>query len=166
MLEPAGKGSTSVIFEGDGTISDLSVAPDGIRIALVVQNGSRRELEVASIIQPQAPQTGPDIAAPPRVGAGTPLAPDLANPVSLDWYDTDDLIALNGGGDGDTLWEVPVDGQPATQQTIPPNAASITADGPRNVLVAGLAGGYLAVSPGLEGPWQQLANKGQDPAYP
>ncbi len=166
MLQPGGKGSTPVIFEGDGTISDLSVAPDGIRIALIVQNGPRSTLEVASIIQPQATQTDPAIAATPRVGPGTPLAPDLALPVSLDWYNTDDLIALDTGSGGNTLWEVPVDGQPATLQTIPPNAASITADGPGNVLVAGLAGGYLAVSPGLEGPWQQLANKGQDPAYP
>jgi hypothetical protein len=166
MMQAAGKGSTSVSFEGDGTISDLSVAPDGIRIALIVLNGSRRELEVASIIQPQAPQTGPDIAAPPRVGPGTPLAPDLINPVSLDWYNTDDLIALNSGSGGNALWEVPVDGQPATLETIPPNAASITANGPGNVLVAGLAGGHLAVSPGLEGPWQQLVNPGQDPAYP
>ena len=150
-----------------GMVNDLSVAPDGVRVALVVQNGSRHELEVASIIQPSPSQTTKPVGLlPPRLSAGTPLAGNLASPVSLAWYSTDDLITLNAGGGGNTLWEVPVDGQPAAPETIPPGAASITADGPGNVLVAGLAGGHLAVSPGLEGPWQVLANQGQDPAYP
>ncbi|MGH3151266.1 MAG: LpqB family beta-propeller domain-containing protein [Streptosporangiaceae bacterium] len=168
MLQPAGKGSSPVIFEGPGTVSDLSVAPDGIRIALIVQDGSRHELEVASIIQPQGPQTGPEDTAAPHVGPGTPLAPNLTRPVSLDWYSTDDLIALNTDpvSGVNALSEVPVDGQEAIPVVTPPGAASITAGGPANVLVAGITGGYLAVSPGPEGPWQQLANRGQDPAYP
>ena len=166
VLPPAGKGSISVSY-GGGMVSDLSVAPDGIRIALIVQDGSRRELEVAAITQPSQSTTGHESTPSPfRVGLGTPLAPNLTLPVSLAWYSTDDLIALDAGNGGDTLWEVPVDGQPAIPQVAPPGAASITADGPANVLVAGLAGGHLAVSPGLEGPWQQLANPGQDPAYP
>jgi len=164
MVQPAGKGSFSVPFPG--TVNDLSVAPDGIRIALIVADGPRRELEVASILQPQGPQTGLEATAAPRVGPGTPLAPDLAHPISLDWYNTDDLIVLNSAPSGNALSEVPVDGQEAIAVVTPPGAASITADGPANVLVAGLAGGYLAVSPGPEGPWQQLANRGQDPAYP
>ena len=43
---------------------------------------------------------------------------------------------------------------------------SITADGAANVLVAGLSGNNLAVSTSLEGPWYQLGEPGQDPAYP
>ena len=43
---------------------------------------------------------------------------------------------------------------------------SITAAGAANVLVAGLSDGNLAVSTGLEGPWYQLGEPGQNPAYP
>jgi len=101
----------------------------------------------------------------PKLPLGTTLAPNLVQPVSLDWYTTDDLVALDGAGQK-TLYEVPVDGQPATAETTPSGAASITADGTANVLVIGLAGGHLDISPTLEGPWEQLANPGQDPAYP
>jgi len=48
----------------------------------------------------------------------------------------------------------------------PAGTVSITADGPANVLVAGLADDYLAISTSLEGPWQQLGDQGQAPAYP
>ena len=166
MLQPTGKGSIPVIYSG-GTITDLSVAPDGIRVALVVQNGSRRELEVAAISQPASSQgTKPSSPISLHLTSGTLLAPELTRPVSLAWYDTDDLIALNAPSGGNALWEVPVDGQSAIPVVTPRGAASITAGGSADVLVAGLVGGHLAVSPGLEGPWQQLANPGQDPAYP
>ena len=165
VLVPGGKGSITADY-GGLTVNDLSVAPDGVRIALIVQNGARRELEVAAITQPPQSTTQKTSPSPFHVGEGTLLAPNLSKPVSLDWYNTDDLVALNAGNGGNTLWEVPVDGQAAIQETAPAGAASITADGPANVLVAGLAGGHLAVSPGLEGPWQQLANPGQDPVYP
>jgi hypothetical protein len=68
---------------------------------------------------------------------------------------------------GNALWQVPVDGQPATGlQITPARTMAITADGPANVLVAGLSGNQLAVSTGLEGPWQILGAPGQDAAYP
>ena len=61
--------------------------------------------------------------------------------------------------------------QPPTQQAqgpqaTPPGTLSITADGTANVLVAGLTANQLAVSTGLEGPWQTLGEPGRDPAYP
>ena len=43
---------------------------------------------------------------------------------------------------------------------------SITADGPPNVLVAGLSDGNLAVSTGLEGPWFSSANTARTPPTP
>ena len=48
----------------------------------------------------------------------------------------------------------------------PSGVTSITADGDANVLVAGLSGNNLAVSTSLEGPWNQLGEPGQSPAYP
>ena len=74
---------------------------------------------------------------------------------------------LDRTASGSTLWEVPVDGQPATQYLgVPANAISITADSTQNALVVGLSPGTMAVSASLEGPWQQLRSNGQNPAFP
>ena len=95
------------------------------------------------------------------------IGPGLTAPASLTWYDADDLIAIDHAAGGNTLWEVPVDGQQAQQlQVSPPDVTSITAGGAMNVLVAGLSGGNLAVSTSLEGPWYQLGEPGAEPAYP
>ena len=48
----------------------------------------------------------------------------------------------------------------------PPGATSITAHGPGNALVAGLANEMIDVSASLEGPWQTLGVHGSAPAYP
>ena len=74
---------------------------------------------------------------------------------------------VNDAATGNTLAEVPVDGQQAQYLDVgPPDPTSITADGSQNVLVAGLSDGDLEVSTGLEGPWVQLGEPGQNPAYP
>jgi len=168
MLRAVGTGYEQASFPaGGGEVSDLSVAPDGVRIAVIVSaGGSGRELELGSIDQsaPQAP--GPlRPSATPSINT-VPIEANLTDPFALTWYGADDLIALNQTSTGTALWEVPVDGQPATESQItPPGMNSITADGPANVLVAGLSGNQLAVSTGLEGPWQTLDQQGQDPAY-
>ena len=166
MLRAAGTGSEQANFTG-GEVSDLSVAADGVRIAVIVSvGGSGRQLEVGSINQsePQAPgQLRP--SATPSINSVT-LEASPPDPVALTWYGADDLIALSQTSTGTALWEVPVDGQPATQSQITPaGMVSIAADGPANVLVAGLSDHQLAVSTGLEGPWQTLDQQGHDPAY-
>ena len=96
------------------------------------------------------------------------VGPGLVQPRSLAWYDADDLIVL-AGGSSPALWVVPVDGQASSvSQPAPIGADSITAGGATNALVAGISsgGGTLAVSTGLEGPWQPLGVPGQNPAYP
>ena len=168
MLPPTGKGEVPVAFSG--TVSDLSVAPDGVRIVFIAQ-------------LPGAPSAGIYLAA---IGGGgaqacgelgsagahlcirsfASVGPNLPHPSSLAWYDADDLIVINKAPTGNTLWEAPVDGQQAQQQVIPPQATSITASGAANVLVAGLPGNSLWVSTSLEGPWYQLGEPGAEPAYP
>ena len=169
MLPPTGKGEVPVAF--DGSVSDLSVAPDGIRIAFIAQ-------------VPGSPSPGIFLAAigggaqiSGQLGsAGTHLSirsfasvgPNLDDPTSLAWYDADDLIVVSkAASGGNTLSEAPVDGQQAqVLQVTLPDVTSITADGPANVLVAGLSGGNLDVSTGLEGPWYPLGEPGRAPAYP
>lgn len=148
-------------------VSDLSVAPDGVRIAFIVQDGSASVVDIAAIIrasQSSPGQLGSPSAALP-VSQPVQVGPDLVQPTSLTWYDAGDLIVL-AGSSAPTLSEVPVDGQESSSsQPAPSGAVSITADGDMNALVAGISGGTLAVSTGLEGPWQPLGVPGQNPAY-
>jgi len=151
-------------------VTDLSVAPDGVRIAFIVQDGSTSLVDIAAIIRgngtPQAqhgsPSEGLSIGLPVQVGPG------LVQARSLAWYDADDLIVL-AGASSPALWVVPVDGQASSiSQPAPIGTDSITAGGDANALVAGISsgGGTLAVSTGIEGPWQPLGVPGQNPAYP
>ena len=87
----------------------------------------------------------------------------------MTWWNADDLLVLDGAGDQTSLWEVPVDGQPATPLPgVPPGAISITANSAnsaRNALVVGMTQNRMEVSAGLAGPWQPLGNGGQSPAF-
>jgi hypothetical protein len=165
----------------DGKILGLSIAPDGVRVAAIVQTAaSGSEVELAAIDSGK-PGSG-DLANPFRgkpaagssanafqptsIGSTVQLGPNVANPIALTWYDADNLLVLDGAGDHTSLWEVPVDGQPATPlQGVLPGAISITANSAQNALVVGLAGNQMEVSASLEGPWQQLGSGGQNPAF-
>jgi Lipoprotein LpqB beta-propeller domain/Sporulation and spore germination len=168
VMLPPGKGELRVGF--DGTVSDLSVAPDGVRIAFIAETtGASSPGIYLAAIGGGAEVSGLPGPAGARltITSYAALGPNLLDPASLAWYDADDLIALNDAATGNTLSEVPVDGQPAqVLQVQEPDVTSITADGAANVLVAGLSGGNLAVSTSLEGPWYQLGEPGEDPAYP
>jgi hypothetical protein len=163
-----------------GRVLGLSIAPDGVRVAAIVQTASGSEVELAAIGSGK-PASG-DLANPYRgkpasgssadpfqptsIGPTVQLGPNVANPIALTWYDADNLLVLDGAGDHTSLWEVPVDGQPATK--LPgelPGANSITANSARNALVVGLTGGQMEVSAGLEGPWQRVGGGGQNPAF-
>jgi hypothetical protein len=152
-----------------GNVTDLSVAPDGIRIALIVQNGSSSVVDLAAIIHGGQSAQGQRGLPSETVSLTEPavhLGPDLVQPEDLTWYDADNLIVLTGGS-GPRLSEVPVDGQQSyNSQLAPPGTDSITANSEMNALVAGLPGEQLAVSTSIEGPWQFLGVHGQNPAYP
>ena len=86
------------------------------------------------------------------------LGPNITNPIALTWYDADDLLVLDGAGDQTSLWEVPVDGQPATQLPgVLPGAISITANNARNALVIGMTQNRMEVSAGFVGPGSRSA---------
>ena len=171
MLQPTGKGYVPVTLEGsvNGSVTDLAVAPDGVRIAFIAQSpgASSPGLYLAAVgQQPASDQLGSP-AAHLVIRTYASIGPGLTHPGSVAWYDADDLIVVNDAVGGNTLSEVPVDGQSAQDlQVAPPDVTSITADGDANVLVAGLSGGNLAVSTSLKGPWYQLGEPGQNPAYP
>jgi hypothetical protein len=177
------QGDTIWVVPGSGTsrsqastvfalpITGLAVAPDGVRIAVIVHSGSGSELELASIYRGnQGGQAGVQRGSPAvhySIESSVQLGPNLIDPISLTWYNADTLIVLDAESDGTTLWSVPVDGQQATQlQETPEGAISITADAAANILVAGVSGGRLEYATSTAGPWLDLTAGGSSPAYP
>jgi hypothetical protein len=169
LVRASGTGEVEVLFTG-GNVSDLSVAPDGVRIAVIVSgSASGHELKLAAINQGGQQPAG-QRGAPsehPSISPGVQLGASASDPVALTWYGADNLVVLNQASSGNALWEVPVDGQSAQGPLVtPPGTISITAAGPANDLVAGLSGTRLAISADLEGSWQTLGEQGENPAYP
>ncbi len=155
----------------NGTITDLAVAPDGVRIAFIAQPSGSSASGLYLAAAGGGPQSSNGQLGSPTshvaIQAFASIGTGLTHPASVAWYDADNLIVVNDAASGNTLAEVPVDGQQAQYLFVyPRGVTSITADGSQNVLVAGLSDGILEVSTGLEGPWVQLGEPGQNPAYP
>lgn len=171
MVPQAGSsGNRGIQNQFGGRIIGLGIAPDGVRVAAIAQTGSGSQLELAAIDRgvPAPGQLQKSFTRTlPSIGPAVRLGPNVPNPIALTWYDADDLLVLAGTGNGSTLWEVPVDGQPATKLPgVLPGAISITANGTQNALVVGLSGDQIEVSASLEGPWQLLGSRGRNPAFP
>lgn len=152
-------------------VAALAVAPDGVRIAMIVQGESGNQIKLASI-NPNGSQVsqptphGNEVATPTITPAQeqVPLGPGITTATALTWYDADNLIVLSGGSD--ELQVVSVDGRTSTQNLAPPptqpgvTVDSIAAGNGYNVVVAGLSNGQLEVSAGFEGPWQLVPGSG------
>lgn len=162
-----------------GNVTALSVAPDGVRVAVIVQESgsSTSKLELAAINRSgvstsQQPTPHGNTQAGLVFGTPAPLGPGITNSAALAWYDADNLIVLErtGAASGGQLAEVPVDGRAASQQLAGPptppgvTVSSIAAGNQANLLVAGLSNGQLEVSANFDGPWQS-AGQGSQPAY-
>jgi hypothetical protein len=155
---------------GGGQVTGLAVAPDGVRIAAIVQTDAGAELELAAIERTGGSQVGvqrgsftPQFTIEPAVQLG----PNLSDPISLTWYNADTLIVLDAQSSGNTLMSVPVDGEQATALPVTPSGViSITADNTANILVAGLSNERLEFSASIAGPWEILGNGGWNPVYP
>ena len=132
----------------------LRVAPDGVRVALVI-GGS--ELTFGAISGQQGPN--PQITL-----SQVQLSPLGATEFSgLTWYGPDDVITLAQSGPVATEYPVSGGGTP-TQIPVEPGMESITASS-GNLLVAGLSNGRLVADSSLIGAWMPLGTGGA-PAYP
>jgi hypothetical protein len=155
---------------GGAEVTGLAVAPDGVRIAAIVQTDSGHELELAAIERAGGPQVGVQRGSfGPQftIERAVQLGPNLTDPISLTWYNADTLIVVDAGSTGNTLMEVPVDGEQATPLPVNPSGViSITADNAANVLVVGLSNDRLQFSASIAGPWKNLGDGGWSPVYP
>jgi hypothetical protein len=132
----------------------LRVAPDGVRVALVIGSS---ELTFGAISGQQGPN--PQITL-----SQVQLSPLGASEFSgLTWYGPDDVITLAQSGPVATEYPVSGGGTP-TQIPVEPGMETITASS-GNLLVAGLSNGHLVADSSLIGAWMFLGI-GSAPAYP
>jgi lipoprotein LpqB-like beta-propeller protein/sporulation and spore germination protein len=157
MVPPAKGNPVRVTLPaGLGPVTGLRVAPDGVRIAMVVGRGATAHLVLGAIIR-----SGGGVSIMHTV----PLAPGLSGPSALTWYDEDHVLAITQSSPGTQLWEVPVNGDGPTLKNEQPDMVSITAAGPGNPLYLGMSVGRLENAVGLGQPWRDVL-AGRDATYP
>jgi hypothetical protein len=153
-------------------ITSLRVAPDGVRVAMIVGTGVAKRILVAAISRNASVTYVGQTQQTLRVGS------DIANPVALAWLDPDHLLALSRSDTGRTqMFEVPLNGGESTEVAIPRGVTSVTANWPGGQaqphVVIGIAPptptspGSIEISKsGMLNPdWQPLA-KGATPVFP
>lgn len=135
----------------------VRVAPDGVRIAIVIDNST---LDFGAIswqgTNPQQPMLQ-IVLSPFNVPTGFGVTF-----TSLTWYGPDNVITLSEPGPAVT--EYPVNGGAATSISATALMKSITAS-PGSALIAGLAKGRMADNASLTGSWMPIAS-GVSPVYP
>jgi hypothetical protein len=162
MLPPNGSSAAQVTVPvpPEADVTDFLVAPDGVRVVMIVHDTSSSYLEVGAITH--SDQAAVVQGQPVTIGAGIPQ-PDAAS-----WYGTDDVIVLAGSSSSAQLYEVPLNGGPPTIVATPGTPVSVTAASPEGSagdIAIGLPGGKIMVSTDL-GAFQPTRATGQAPAYP
>jgi len=141
---------------GFGQVTDLRVAPDGNRVAMIVGTGAKAHLVLAAALRDHA---GFLLSTP------DPLGPSLPPVAALTWFDEDYLLAVTGSGEGSQLWEIPVNGDNPKSLGRQPGILAVTAAGPGNPLYLGFAGSRLQRAFGLNQPLGEIS-AGQAVIYP
>jgi hypothetical protein len=134
-----------------GRILALRVAPDGVRVAMIVQGrgGVRRLLVAASSRSSAGISLGPPVVIGGNVTGAT----------ALNWYGPSDLLVLAHS----QLYQVPLNGAEATSvEAVEPGVQTVTTDG--SALVAATRDGEILQSPGLNSSWRR-ATRGRAPAF-
>lgn len=151
--------AVSVQQTGDLTpVTGLRVAPDGVRVALIVGTGADAHLALAAAI-PNGAHTG--FSLTPAI----PIGSSLTSVTALTWYDEDHLLVVTGAGVDSQAWEVPVDGNNPASLAKLQGIATITAAGPKNPFYLGMTSGRLQKAVELNQPLSPIT-PGQAVIYP
>ncbi|MDR2984346.1 MAG: LpqB family beta-propeller domain-containing protein, partial [Nocardiopsaceae bacterium] len=127
---PARPSVTDVLISqmqlGKAGIQSLQVAPDGVRVAMLIHDRTGSKIRIAAISKSQG--QGTYIAQTDQVlRVGT----DLTDPRSLTWLDPNHLLVLDRLGSGRTqLFDVPLNGGQSTPIATPHGVQSVTASWP------------------------------------
>jgi hypothetical protein len=151
------------------TITSLRVAPDGVRVAMVVRYHSGVTSVLAGAIS-KTDFTYFGQAEMVQVGS------DITDPTAVTWLDPDHLLVLGQAGGRSELFEVPLNGGSSTEVSVPRGVTSIAANWPSSaelprvvVAVAGTndqAGSIWTSKAGLlNRGWSPMA-RGSTPVFP
>jgi hypothetical protein len=162
MLPPNGGSAAPVtvnVAPGD-EVTNFQVAPDGVRVAMIVHGPKGNSVEIGAITH-----TGQSVGVqrePVTISAGVP------QPYALAWYGTDDVLVLAGNSTNAQLYEVPLNGGPPVMIPTPRAPESVTATSPEGSpadIAIGLPGGKIMISTNL-GTFQPTRAAGLVPVYP
>ena len=157
LLRPGGKAPAAVDLPLDGKqqVTMLRVAPDGVRVAMIVRGPDGSHVMVGAIARSGSAAS---ITSPVQVGA------KVAQPAAVSWFDADNLAVLVGAGTAAAqIHKVPVNGGQPTELTAYANAISLAVGGGQ--IVVGTSSGRMATLVVSTDSWRLLP-PGQAPAYP
>ncbi len=150
---------TSALFTSSGPFTALQVAPDGVRVAIVI-GGSELTFGAISRQQSQNPQITLSLV---QEDASTQAQTTAANAAftALTWYGPDNVITL--AEPGPSVTEYPVSGGSPTSIQADPDMRTITASSPGQPLIAGFPKGRMKADASPTGSWM-FVNDGDTPA--
>jgi hypothetical protein len=128
----------------------LNVAPDGVRVAMLIKIKKRTQVALTAI-------GGKGTSA--AFSSTITIGQDVSQPIALSWYDAYHVMVLAGN----QLYELPVNGGQAVPAGPATGATMMTAAGLGQVATAG--NGVILTSSGPNQS-QQPATEGTDPTYP
>ncbi len=156
----------------NAAITTMRVAPDGVRVAMIVGSGPGKRILVAAISRNGSITYIGQTQQMLRVGS------DIANPFTLTWLDPDHLLVLSKSSAGRTqMFQVPLNGGDSTEITSPRRVTSVAANWPNwpngqprvviSIAPTPSSPGNMEISKsGMLNPdWQPLA-KGTTPVFP
>jgi spore germination protein GerM len=147
--------AVDVGLHGGDRVTALRVAPDGVRVAMIVRSHGVSQVQIGAAIR------GSSTAS---IGQLVPIGAGIADPAALSWYDPDNLIVLAGADSASArLDRVPVNGGQPTLIAPEQRIVSFATAGTR--IVAGLRSGQLVTLTGSPVGWGPLLS-GKYPAYP
>jgi Lipoprotein LpqB beta-propeller domain/Sporulation and spore germination len=173
MLPPGGGAAVPVFLPGASalagpsaslpapdSIAALRIAPDGIRVAMIV----RSRTGPAQVFLGAISHTGRGQAERTYIERGgllVSIGADVSGPSALSWYDADHVLVL-GQAHGPLLYDVPLTGGTSAPIITAPGTTSITAAG--SDLLAGTSSDQILMSSGQVPSWR-LVGLGRAPAY-
>jgi hypothetical protein len=148
-----------------GPYTELAVAPDGVRVAIVSGGG---ELTFGAISQQQSQNpriTFSPVQEQPLIAAQSSQPADFT---ALTWYGSDNVITL--ATPGPAVTEYPVSGAAPTSIQAVPDMRTITASAGAP-LIAGLPKGRMVSDAATTGSWMMINDgdapaDGSSPTYP
>lgn len=150
--------ANGVTLPTSATITTIRVAPDGVRVAMIVRDKAGSQIVVGA-----AHVSSSSLA---NSGQLVTVGSDITGPVGLSWWGPDHLLVLARPGHGGLeLDEAPLDGGPATAliTQLPAGVSALTASWPYQQVVLGTQGKPVRIAP--NGSFR-LEVKNGSPVYP